>query len=593
MLVLVTFLLLIILLSRITEEITKVPSTLSIIIYSFAISLFFPNLFSVSSQEFDEILYLMLPVILLPDILNISIRELKANAKEIFYLSVVSVVLSIAIAVYITPYLLPKYGFSVGMLIALFTMLMATDAITVTSIMNRFKLPDRLKIYAESESLFNDVTALVIFYFIALPLISGGEVTVLSIHYTLVKVLILSVVIGVAVAYLGYLSIKVLKNPFDQFVIIYLVVIVSFLIAEHFHIAGILSIVAATLTFKYFIQKETSFEGEQHNKYQDAKRLKDRYSIIELIKSVPAVTKREFREYKKEAMFIGIFANAIVFVVIAKIIDFSLLFVYSYEIVMIFFITTLIRFISVYALTKVKKLPFRWSATLTLSGTKGALAIIMVHSIPQSFLYKEMFEALVIGTVLISTFLYTFLLMIQIKLNQKEYEQDMQTDLQNQDADMVEYTKNVVEMLEKDLFTQAYNRQFIEDKLTEELARSGRYKLELSFLLLKLSDEIKTNSDKLERMGDVVAKSIRVNDYFGKLNDDEYIIIATNTSLGGVVVLAEKISQQLHSNAAIKEYHFGVTQAAESDDIHSVLEKLYDAINRSVKNRSRQIEIET
>lgn len=592
MLLLVSFLLLIILFSRITEETTKIPSTLSVIVYAFALSLFFPQLFSVSSEEFDEILYLMLPVILLPDILNISVKELKANAKEIFYLAVISVAFSIVVATFITPYLLPHYSFNIGMLVALFSMLMATDAITVTSIMNKFKLPDKLKIYAESESLFNDVTALIIFYFIALPLISGGELTVLSIHYTLLKVLIFSIVIGVIVAYAGFLSIKILRNPFDQFVIIYLVVIISFLVAEHFHIAGILSIVAATLTFKYFIQKETIDEAENHHRDEDARVLKDQYSIIELIKSVPAVTKREFREYKKEAMFIGIFANTIVFVIIANMIKLSLLIDYAYEIMMIFAITTVIRFISVSSLVTVMKLPFRWAKTLTLSGTKGALAIIMVHSIPQSFIYKEMFEALVVGNVLISTFLYTFLLMLHIKFNQKDYEQDMQSDLQSADEGMVEYTKKLVKVLEKDIFTQAYNRQFIEAKMDEELARSNRYKLELSFLIIKLSDEIKTNSSELDFMGGVVAKSIRVNDYFGKLGDDEYVVIATNTSLGGVVVLAEKISEKLAPRTEIQNYYFGVTQASETDDINSVLEKLYDALHKSLQNKTHQIEIE-
>lgn len=592
MLLLVSFLLLIILFSRITEETTKIPSTLSVIVYAFALSLFFPQLFSISAEEFDEILYLMLPVILLPDILNISVKELKDNAKEIFYLAVISVVLSIAIATLITPYLLPQYSFTVGMLIALFSMLMATDAITVTSIMNKFKLPDKLKIYAESESLFNDVTALIIFYFIALPLISGGEVTVLSIHYTLLKVLIFSIVIGVVVAYFGFLSIKILKNPFDQFVVIYLVVIISFLAAEHFHIAGILSIVAATLTFKYLIQKETINESENYYKDEELRTIKDQYSLIELIKSVPAVTKREFREYKKEAMFIGIFANAIVFVIIANMIKLSLLLDYAYEIVVIFAVTTVIRFLSVSSLITVIRVPFRWAKTLTLSGTKGALAIIMVHSIPQSFIYQEMFEALVVGNVLISTFLYTFLLMFHIKFNQKEYEQDMRSDLESADEGMVEYTKNLVEVLEKDTFTQAYNRQFIEDKISEELARSNRYKLELSFLILKLSDEVKAKSSELEFMGKVVAQSIRINDYFGKLGDDEYIVVATNTSLGGVVVLAEKISNKLVGKTEMQNYYFGVTQAAETDNMGSVLEKLYDALHKSQQNKTHQIEIE-
>ncbi len=589
MLLLVTFLLLIILLSRITEEMTKIPSTLSVILYSFAISLFFPELFAVSSTEFDEILYLMLPVILLPDILNISIKELKKHAKEIFYLAVVSVVASIAIATFITPYLLVGYSFTIGMIIALFTMLMATDAITVASIMSKFKLPEQLKVYAESESLFNDVTALIIFYFIALPLITGGEVTLLSINYILLKVLLFSTVIGVCVAYMGFLSIKILKNPFDQFVIIYLVVIISFLIAEHFNIAGILSIVSSVLTFKYFVQKET--EKENHRRNQNDNSMQDKYTILELIKSVPAITKREFREYKKEAMFIGIFANAIVFVIIANIINLSLLVIYFKEILIVFAITTLIRFMSISSLIIVKKLPFRWATTLTLSGTKGALAIIMVHSIPQSFIYKDMFEAIVIGTVLISTFLYTIILMFHIKYNADDYAKDMQTDINNADNHMVEYTKNIVDILEKDTLTQAYSRAFIEDIITNELARSSRYNIELSLLILKLSGDRKV--DILESMGKIVVDNIRLNDYFGKLKENEYIVVTSNTSLGGAVILAEKISKNFSSEIDTRiDFHFGVTQADETDTLEAILEKLQDALSHSMQSGNHTIEIE-
>ncbi|WP_373035799.1 cation:proton antiporter [Sulfurimonas sp.] len=582
----------IILLSRMTEEMSKIPSTLSVIIYSFAVSLFFPELFEISPQEFDEILYLMLPVILLPDILNISIKELKNHAKEIFYLAVVAVVASITVATFITPYLLPQYSFTVGMLIALFTMLMATDAITVTSIMSKFKLPERLKIYAESESLFNDVTALIIFYFIALPLITGGEVSLLSINYILLKVLILSTVIGFGVAYIGFLSIKVLKNPFDQFVVIYLVVIISFLLAEYFHIAGILSIVASVLTFKYLVQKEIKGETQRRVKISS---VKDKDSVLELIKSVPAITKREFREYKKEAMFIGIFANAIVFVIIANIIELQILLQYTKEILVVFAITTVIRFMGVSSLVLVMRLPFRWAKTLTLSGTKGALAIIMAHSIPESFIYKDMFEAIVVGNVLISTFFYTFVLMFHIKFNENGYAQDMQSDKQGSDDGILKYTKNVVDILEKDSYTQAYNRAFIEDIITNELARSSRYKLDLSLLILKLSNKEEKNIDALEVVGDVITEHIRTNDYFGKLSEDEYVIVASNTSLGGVVILAEKISEQFASEEAVysnMDYYFGATQADETDSIEAVLEKLYEALSRTMQSATHAIEIE-
>jgi CPA1 family monovalent cation:H+ antiporter len=118
--IIVTFLLIIILLSRITEETLKVPTTLTIIIYAFLLSYIFPDLFIITDSEFDEILYLMLPVILLPDILNLSIENLKKSYKEIFYLAFVAVVISIIIATLITPYILQEYSFGFGMLVALF-----------------------------------------------------------------------------------------------------------------------------------------------------------------------------------------------------------------------------------------------------------------------------------------------------------------------------------------------------------------------------------------------------------------------------------------------------------------------------------------
>ncbi len=591
MLLLITILLLIILLSRLTEEITKVPATLATILYAFILSIYFPNLFAISKEEFNDILYLMLPVILLPDILNISVKELKSYAKEIFYLAVVAVVLSIVIAVFVTPYLLPEYGFTLGMLLALFSMLMATDAITVSAIMSRFTLPQRLKIYAESESLFNDVTALILYYFVALPLLQGGAVDPVTINFTVLKVLVLSSFIGAASAFFGFLALKMLRNPFDQFLIIYLIVISSFLLAEHFHIAGILSIVVAVITFKIMVERESRLNPKT---FEITNKVKTYDAFIDLLKHIPAITKHEFREYKKEAMFLGIFANAVVFVVIANIIDMSLLWKYIYEILVVFIMTTVIRFGSISALVMSSKLPFYWAYALTLSGMKGALAIIMVHSLPNDFVYYELFTAIVLGNVLISTFLYTFTLMFHIKSYAKQYENDSSID-GNKDQKLSTLSKDIVEVLEKDSVSQAYNRIFIEEVLLREIARVQRYKVEVSVIGLQfdfssLSEEQQRHF--LQISGEIIQRGIRQNDYFGKIQKGYFIVLASNTSLGGAHRLAEKISeefaQKLHKSI---QYHFGVTVLNETDDLEIVFEKIKDAINKSIENK-QTIEIE-
>lgn len=593
MLLLFTFLLLIILISRLIEKSTNIPSTLSIIILSFLTTYVFPDLLSISKDEFNDILYLMLPVILLPDILNLSIKDLKKHTKIIFYLAVVAVILSIAVAVLITPFLMPEHKFTIGMLIALFTMLMATDAITVASIMSKFKLPNRLKIYAEYESLFNDVTALIIFYFIALPLINEGSVSIMSVNITLLKVLLFSTVIGIATAYIGYLSIKILRNPFDQFIIIYLVVIISFLLAEYFHIAGILSIVASVMTFKYLIQKDisqnVSQETDESSMYE---------SIISLIKKVPALTKKEFRGYKKEAMFIGVFANAIVFVIVAIIIDFSLLLKYHKEILIVFMITTIIRMFAMHGMIIAMKLPKRWAKGLTYSGAKGALAVIMVHSLPNDFIYLDMFEAIIIGNVLLTTFIYTFLLMYHINKNSKSYEQDILAFDNDADIKPDEYKKSLVNLLEKDETTNAYNKSFINDIINKELSRAIRYRFDVSlitFKIMNLNAKTKDSKKILKDISNIINKKIRTNDYFGKLSDEQYLIITPNTSLSGALVLAEKtlnIFENIENINSNHKIYFGITQAEDTDDLETIYERLDDALERGIKQTGERIEIE-
>lgn len=591
MLTLTTVLILIILLSRITEETTKIPSTLAIILYAFLLSIVSPNLFSISSEEFNEILYLMLPIILLPDILSISIKELKLYAREIFYLAVVSVVVSIVLASFVTPYILPEYRFTFGMLLALFTMLMATDAITVSSIMSRFKLPNRLKIYAESESLFNDVTALIIYYFIALPLLNGGAVDLMLLNVIVLKVLFFSTLIGVATASAGFVAIKILRNPFDQFLIIYLIVIVSFLVAEHFHIAGILSIVAAVITFKLLVQRETDKNPHALSEHKE----NGVYAMLmEFLKNAPAISKHEFREYKKEAMFVGVFANAVVFTVIANIIDLHLLVRYWYEILIVFALTSMIRFASAASLIVTMKLPFYWTKTLTLSGAKGALAIIMVHSLPAWFVHKELFTAIVIGNVIISTFVYTFLLMWHIATHAREYESDCAQENMPHDP-LSSFSKELVNVLEKDTRSQAYNRVFIEDILSKELERVCRYKIELSAIVLKLACQDcsqKQRNKIVHTIGSIITDDIRTNDYFGKLDEENFVILVTNTSLSGALVLAQKIEKQLEKVLGKQAgFHFGVTEADETDDVETILEKLDDAVLKSIEHQKR-IEIE-
>ena len=602
MIEIVTILLFIILFARASEEYSRIPTTLFLITYSYLGTLIFSGVITITSDKFDSILYLMIPVILLPDLLKISIEEFQKNLGAILYLAVVSVVVSITIAVGVAWVILP-YEISVVALIALFTMLMATDAITVSSIFANFHLPSQLKIYAEGESLLNDVTALVLFYFIALPMINGIDISLLEINQIIAKVVGLSIFIGLACAVLGFWAIRILKDPIEQFIIIYLVSIVSFIVAEHLHISGILSVITAIVSFRVILHKELKKDPslliskykKQHNEGN-----MDIYSFVsQLAKYTPAMTRREFRGYKKEATYIGIFANGVVFIIIAYLFEFPLLFEYAYEIVAVFLLTTAIRYGSIFLFMKVKKKQIHWTNSLTLSGVKGALTIIMVHSLPKDFIHLELFEAIIVGNVILSTFIYTIVLVIYINISKNRFKQDIINE--GEQKNILIDGKNIdkiIKSIQKDSDTKAYNKAFIEEILEKEIARAIRYKLELSIIAFKLQNiTIFTKEQQkyiLQLISKEVFKKIRTNDYFGKIDNNYFLILTTNTSLSGATILASRLEKKFKKIELKDTSHklhsaFGVADTSETDNIETMMEKITDALKKAKHNHNIQI----
>ena len=424
--------LLILLVARINQKLFQIPITLSLIALAYVVYHTFPDLLHLEEELFDETLLLLLPIILLPDILHLKVEDLKKYWKELTFLALIAVGISIVIGTFITPFLLPEYRFTLGMLVALFSMIMATDAITVTSIFGKFKLPHRLKLFAEGESLFNDATGLIAYYFVGLPLLLGEDVSVFSIFLKLDEVFLFSTLIGIVIGFIGYYILKFLEDPIDEFIIMYVVALTAFLIAEHFHMAGILSIISSVMTLNFFIDRdfkkwEEKIEKEHKKEFkQTPKRLHE--ILLEKLDFNYATTKERYEQNKELALIVGHFANAFLFISMAIIVKPEVLFEYWKEILIIFLVITIVRAIMSFGFVGLFKYPLRWGVALTLAGTRGGLSIIMVHTLPKDFIYREMFEAIVVGIVILTTYLYTITLLIYLKLKKKEFERDMKAE---------------------------------------------------------------------------------------------------------------------------------------------------------------------
>ncbi|HIP01910.1 MAG TPA: sodium:proton antiporter, partial [Campylobacterales bacterium] len=186
----------------------KIPSPISLIVLSYLFYYSFPNMVLFSEETFAELVLFLIPILIASDALRLKLDDLKKHGWSLVYLALVAVVLSIISGFIVANTLFVEYGLGVGAIIALFAMVLATDPVSVVSVFSSFKVPHKLKILAEGESLFNDATALIIFSFIALPMINGVEITGVDIVTVSLKVIFLSVVIGLLSGFLGVILMK-------------------------------------------------------------------------------------------------------------------------------------------------------------------------------------------------------------------------------------------------------------------------------------------------------------------------------------------------------------------------------------------------
>lgn len=422
----------ILLLSRVLQRQLSVPLPIGIMSLTLLVYSLMPEFINLSANKrFDEILLLLLPLILLPDAMNFQLKDLKKHALAIFYLSFVAVVLSIVAGIILNFATPSEYAFTIGMLISLFAMVLATDAVSVSSIFSQFELPHSLKVLTEGESLFNDATAMIAFLFIGLPLMNGAEITAIDVSFILVKVLAGSLVIGVVVGYIAKIVLSWLHTVVDEFIIILLTGYTAFVIAElhAIHVSGILALIAAIMTLKFFINKNlTQFSVDEEIVNDDTtNKLSSRERLI--------TTRARLDANKQSIAFFALFANALLFVTLAELIEIDKLLMYAEEIIILFLVTTAIRaammlkfsFIS-RSSDRITNINYRWWVVLTLSGIKGGLSIIMVHHLPDTFVYKEMFTQVVMGVILLSIFVYAAGLIGVIAYYKEAFKKDIELE---------------------------------------------------------------------------------------------------------------------------------------------------------------------
>ncbi|MDQ6982839.1 MAG: cation:proton antiporter [Mariprofundus sp.] len=440
------------------EDKLKIPSPVGLIALSFGFHAVFGDLFMLTgdAEHFAALVVLLLPILLISDSLELKVEDLKEHGLSLFYLAVVAVALSVVVALLIGNVLFGQYHLSAAAIIMLFSMVLATDPVSVVSIFSKFELPHRLKILCEGESLFNDATALIVFVFIGLYALDGGEISVGYVSEISAIVVLGSALLGVVAGYVGLIAMKTTENRIAELLVLILTGYGAFEMAEHFyalmnmlgghshtHLSGILSCIVATVTVHHVMSKAVMHDERRIEKETDdlqresLSEQRSRALIQQAIDKIRVTVEERDRHLrtKEDIQLLAIVANTMLFVAMAEIINVDLLWQYKTEIVMMFLATTVIRaaMMAKFAIMtnrtdKMANVNFRWWGVLTFAGIKGGLSVVMLMMIPASFEHLEMFKAIVIGVIMLSTFIYSLFLIVIIGKNKDIFARELEQE---------------------------------------------------------------------------------------------------------------------------------------------------------------------
>ena len=386
----------------------KIPSVFLLLIGSYMIYTYVPMAVPIDLPHyFDTIILFCIPLIFMGDALHLHFSDIKKHAWSIFYLAVIAVALSITAGASMYYFGIFE-GLTLGAYVSLFAINMATDAVSVQSVLSRFKgIGHDIKVLIEGESLGNDATAVIAFFFIGLPWMMSGTIDAAEATMDALRVFAVSMGIGIGLGYLFYMLMKLIDDKRGELFVFIIEAYLAYVVAEHFHVSGILTLITAIIATKAWIDIDIKTLDEEK-----AKKSKTFLQKLRL-HGIDSTTSERMEYIYEMAKEFGYIAAVMIFFVLAEMVSLEKFWEYKVEILTMFIITTLIRAISMAKfafwgskLEQIKPVGFEGWFILTFSGMKGALSIILVHMIPSSFEYKELFEVVTTGVVMMSIFIY-------------------------------------------------------------------------------------------------------------------------------------------------------------------------------------------
>jgi Na+/H+ antiporter len=194
--------------------------------------------------EPDLILFLVLPPILYQAALLTSWRDFKANSGTIGLLAIGLVAVTTLAVGAALKLMIPDIPWAAAF--AFGAIVSPPDAVAATAILSRLNIPRRVVTILEGESLVNDASALVLYKF-AVAAIMTGTFSLFDTGVAFAGVAVGGIAVGLAMGFLFVRIHRYLGDVLIEVLSSMLVPYVAYLLAESFHVSGVLAVVAAGL----------------------------------------------------------------------------------------------------------------------------------------------------------------------------------------------------------------------------------------------------------------------------------------------------------------------------------------------------------
>lgn len=193
----------------------------------------------------DLVFALFLPPLLYPAAVFTSWRDLRGSLRSILWMAIVLVLITMAVAAGLFHLLigLPlAAGFVFGAIIA------PPDAVAALSVTQNLRVPRKIIVVLEGESLLNDATAFIAFRFAVAAVMTGGF-SLGQAGFRFLLVAVGGIAVGLAIGWLAAQVQKRLDDPPVQTMFSLLTPYVAYIAGERLHVSGILAVVIAGIYY--------------------------------------------------------------------------------------------------------------------------------------------------------------------------------------------------------------------------------------------------------------------------------------------------------------------------------------------------------